>query len=64
MRFGRCDGPCPKDCKERKVGCHNAQTCERWAAHMEKKKAQRKAAFARYSASRMRWEARAAAERK
>lgn len=26
-------GPCPKDCPDRKVGCKNPATCEKWAAH-------------------------------
>ena len=64
MNFNRYDGPCPKDCKERKVGCHDASVCERWAAHEEKKKAQRKAAIMRGASHRMSWEARAAAEKR
>ena len=30
---------CPTNCPKRKVGCHNAETCERWAEH-EKRKAE------------------------
>jgi len=26
-----------KDCPNRKVGCHNAETCSKWAEHEKKK---------------------------
>lgn len=32
------EGPCPKECPERRVGCKNADTCEKWAAHEAEKK--------------------------
>lgn len=35
--------PC-KDCKRRKVGCHNVKTCKAWAKYVaskEKRKAQK-----------------------
>lgn len=38
--------PC-KDCKRRKVGCHNVETCKVWAAYVEANKAH---LLARYAA--------------
>lgn len=62
--FGVDKSPCPKECPKRKVGCHNVETCENWAAHVARKKAQRQAAIARGASKRMSWEARAAQERR
>ena len=28
---------CPKDCPERKPGCHNVDTCELWAKQQEQR---------------------------
>ena len=38
MGFGlmRFDNAC-KDCPNRKVGCHNVETCSKWAEHEKKK---------------------------
>ena len=31
-------GPvCPRDCPKRKIGCHDASTCETWAEHERRK---------------------------
>ena len=38
---------CCEGCTERRVGCHNAATCEKWAAHEREKNA-------RYAESRAR----------
>ena len=32
---------CPKDCPERKPGCHNVETCACWAAQLERRKKER-----------------------
>lgn len=32
---------CPKDCPERKPGCHNTETCECWSAQEEDRKQKR-----------------------
>lgn len=29
---------CPPDCPKRRVGCHNVETCEKWAAHVEERR--------------------------
>lgn len=29
---------CPPECPDRKVGCHNAETCKRWAEHEKRQK--------------------------
>ena len=38
---------CCEGCTERRVGCHSAETCEKWAAHEREKNA-------RYAESRAR----------
>lgn len=58
------DGPCPTGCPDRKVGCHNAATCERWAAHEAKKRERKEAGIRREQSRRMSWAARKAAEAK
>lgn len=32
---------CPKDCPQRKPGCHDADTCALWAAQLEQRKKER-----------------------
>ena len=59
---GEYKGPCPKDCQNRAPGCHNAKTCEHWAKHEEKKRAQRERNKERFASSRMSWEQRKANE--
>lgn len=34
---GKTQPVCPKDCPNRKVGCHDASTCDRWAEHERRK---------------------------
>ena len=34
---------CEKDCPRRKVGCHNVNTCETWAAQVEAQQVKRAA---------------------
>ena len=29
---------CAPDCPKRRVGCHNVETCEKWAEHVEKRR--------------------------
>ena len=56
------NGPCPKDCPNRCVGCHNEQTCEIWADHEAKKRERKEAGIRRDQSRRMNWAARKAAE--
>lgn len=58
------DGPCPPNCPDRCVGCHNEATCERWAAHEAKKRERKAAGIKREQSKRMSWAARKAAEAK
>lgn len=41
------NNPCPTGCPRREVGCHNVKTCERWAKHVERKRAQYRATLER-----------------
>ena len=59
FRFGaRLPGPCPKDCPRRSATCHNAETCEAWAAHEALKKKRREEQEKWYASRRMGWEQR------
>ena len=62
--FGTTPIPCPKDCKRRVVGCHNAKTCKEWAEHERRQKDRKEAAIRRGMGHRMHWEARKAAEKR
>lgn len=61
MRFAfgyRCGEVCPRECPKRAPGCHNAETCERWAAYEAKKRERYAAAAQRSRGKRMCWEER------
>ena len=58
MKTGRGAARCPKDCPNRRVDCHNVETCENWAKQVEENKARLKARHEKNAARRMSWESR------
>lgn len=58
MRPERGVTRCPKDCPNRKVGCHNVKTCENWRKQVEENRARLKAQHEKNATSRMSWESR------
>ena len=49
---------CPKDCPNRKVGCHNVKTCEHWRKQVEENRARLLKRDAEFAAKRRTWEER------
>lgn len=45
MSQGKYGPGCPKDCPKRSISpnCHNVETCERWAAYVARKEAEKSA---------------------
>lgn len=55
---------CPKDCPERKPGCHNAEKCECWAKQMERRNRERDAKWNQKLSYPKSWAARGMLDRK
>lgn len=49
---------CPKDCPNRKVGCHNVKTCENWAKQVEENRERLAKRREKNAARRLSWEER------
>lgn len=57
--FGKhLPAPCQKDCPRRSATCHNAETCEIWAAHEARKAQAKHEQDMAYATRRMNWETR------
>ena len=55
---------CPKDCPERKPGCHNPDTCDCWAKQQEHRKQERDARWNRRCAYPHSWAQRGILDKK
>lgn len=49
---------CPKDCANRKPGCHNVATCENWRKQVEENRARLLEDKERNESKRLTWEQR------
>ena len=53
-----CGTRCPKDCPQRKVGCHNEETCECWRKQKEEDRERLAKEQERFETKRRTWEQR------
>lgn len=58
MRPSRGVTRCPKDCPNRKVGCHNVETCENWRKQVEENKERLHQQHLKNAVKRLTWEER------
>lgn len=58
MRPSRGVTRCPKDCPNRKVGCHNVNTCEAWRKQVEENRERLLKQSEAFAAKRRTWEQR------